>query len=57
MEYNPFIDITNLNLSRYNLDEIPESISKLKNLRAIIADNNNLTSIPECIGDLKIFIL
>lgn len=47
------LDITSLDLSGYNLKELPNEIENLVNLKAINISHNQFQSIPECIYNLK----
>jgi Leucine-rich repeat (LRR) protein len=45
--------LTNLDLSKRNIKDLPESIGVLKNLTVLKLSNNKLRKLPKAIGELK----
>lgn len=45
--------VTSIQVNKYELTSLPDSISNLKKLERLYLNNNNLTSLPESIGQLK----
>ena len=46
------LNITQMNVSRFQLTELPKSIAQLTNLRHLNIQNNHLTQLPQWIEDL-----
>jgi nucleoside phosphorylase/GTPase SAR1 family protein len=46
-------DLAELDLSKLGLTELPDSISRLSNLKTLSLHNNQLTELPDSIGDLS----